>query len=96
MTLADEATDQFSVATSPAFLVNIFPTRMWFIPDPYTLSLIHKSVARLPEWFPGTGFLVVAKRCRTFIEQMCKEPLSIVKKRMVQKAISTFIMIDSL
>ncbi|KAL0945844.1 hypothetical protein HGRIS_012127 [Hohenbuehelia grisea] len=68
--LADEATDQFSLSSSPGvFLVNLLP-----------------PLAYLPEWFPGAGFQKTAKKWARTLNDMVDLPFQFVKKEMASSA----------
>ncbi|KAL0575999.1 hypothetical protein V5O48_005966, partial [Marasmius crinis-equi] len=65
VTLADEATEQFSVATAPGgFLVNLIP-----------------ALAKLPEWFPGAGFHKTAKAWGKTLTDTVEKPFNLVKSQ---------------
>ncbi|KAJ7708746.1 cytochrome P450 [Mycena rosella] len=66
VTLADVATGQFALATSPgAFLVNLIP-----------------PLQHLPSWFPGAGFKNTAKAWAETLHQMVEQPFQFVKEQM--------------
>ncbi|KAJ7156841.1 cytochrome P450 [Mycena crocata] len=65
VTLADIATEQFSLASSPGgFLVNLVP-----------------PLRHLPSWFPGTGFQKIAKSWAETLYQMAEQPFQFVKQQ---------------
>ncbi|KAF9497559.1 cytochrome P450 [Pleurotus eryngii] len=66
VTLADEATEQFSYSTAPGgFLVNLVP-----------------PLAYLPDWFPGTGFKQTAKEWAKTLDETVSYPFRFVKEQM--------------
>ncbi|KAL1743914.1 cytochrome P450 [Schizophyllum fasciatum] len=66
--LADDATEQFSHATSPGgFLVNTIP-----------------ALRHLPEWFPGAGFHATAREWAATLAQMVETPHNFVKQQMAK------------
>ncbi|KAJ7132207.1 cytochrome P450 [Mycena epipterygia] len=66
VTLADIATEQFSLASSPGgFLVNLIP-----------------PLRHLPSWFPGAGFQKTAKSWKETLDQMVEQPYQFVKQQM--------------
>ncbi|KAH6910660.1 cytochrome P450 [Coprinopsis sp. MPI-PUGE-AT-0042] len=63
VTIADEATEQFSLSTAPGgFLVNLIP-----------------QLKNVPDWFPGAGFKQTAKEWAATINRMADEPYQYVK-----------------
>ncbi|KAK0194305.1 cytochrome P450 [Armillaria mellea] len=65
VTLADRATDQFSLSTAPGgFLVNHIP-----------------ALRHLPAWFPGAGFQQKAKEWAETLENMVERPYHFVKSQ---------------
>ncbi|KAG7085519.1 hypothetical protein E1B28_003079 [Marasmius oreades] len=65
VTLADEATEQFSKATSPGgFLVNLIP-----------------ALAKVPEWMPGGGFHKTAREWGKTLQEMVDQPYNLVKSQ---------------
>jgi hypothetical protein len=44
-------------------------------------------VKNLPEWFPGTGFHAVARKCRALLKKMRQEPFNSVKEQMVREVL---------
>ncbi|KAF9267070.1 cytochrome P450 [Marasmius fiardii PR-910] len=65
VTLADEATEQFAVATSPGtFLVNLIP-----------------ALAKVPEWVPGAGFHRIAKEWGKTLAETVEQPYQLVKSQ---------------
>ncbi|KAF5368055.1 hypothetical protein D9758_004476 [Tetrapyrgos nigripes] len=68
VTLADQATEQFSHSTSPGgFLVNLVP-----------------ALRHLPDWFPGAGFQKTAREWKATLDEMVDRPFNWVKKEMVR------------
>ncbi|KAG7451628.1 cytochrome P450 [Guyanagaster necrorhizus] len=66
VTLADRATDQFSISTAPGgFLVNHIP-----------------ALRHVPSWFPGAGFQRKAKEWAEALENMVDRPYNFVKSQM--------------
>ncbi|TEB32646.1 cytochrome P450 [Coprinellus micaceus] len=66
VTLADEATEQFSMSTAPGgFLVNLVP-----------------PLKHIPGWFPGAGFQKIAKEWRVTLHNMVEGPHRFVKDQM--------------
>ncbi|KAK7438570.1 hypothetical protein VKT23_017905 [Stygiomarasmius scandens] len=66
VTLADQATEQFSHSTSPGgFLVNLVP-----------------ALRHLPDWFPGTGFKRIAREWKATLDAMVDQPFNWVKQEM--------------
>ncbi|KAG2007166.1 cytochrome P450 [Coprinopsis cinerea AmutBmut pab1-1] len=64
--VAEEATEQFSLATAPGgFLVNLIP-----------------PLKHLPDWFPGAGFKQTAREWRNTINRMADGPYRYVKEQM--------------
>ncbi|KAK0469239.1 cytochrome P450 [Desarmillaria tabescens] len=65
VTLADQATDQFSVSTAPGgFLVNHIP-----------------ALRHVPAWFPGAGFQQKANEWAETLENMVDRPYNFVKSQ---------------
>ncbi|KAK0205274.1 cytochrome P450 [Desarmillaria ectypa] len=65
VTLAERATDQFSVSTAPGgFLVNHIP-----------------ALRHVPAWFPGAGFQQKAKEWAETLENMVDRPYNFVKSQ---------------
>ncbi|KAJ8473197.1 hypothetical protein ONZ45_g16385 [Pleurotus djamor] len=65
ITLADVATEQFSLATAPGgFMVNLIP-----------------PLASLPDWFPGTGFKKTAREWAQTLDEMTNYPYRFVKEQ---------------
>lgn len=85
VTLADEATEQFSYSTAPGgFLVNLVPPRT--PPIPKCLIFVAELVllvASLPDWFPGTGFKQTAKEWAKTLDETASYPFRFVKEQMV-------------
>lgn len=70
VTLADVATEQFSLSTAPGgFLVNLIPL-----------------LRRLPDWFPGTGFKRTAREWASTLHEMIEAPHQYVKDQMAAGA----------
>lgn len=70
VTLADIATDQFSLATAPGvFMVNLIP-----------------QLRQLPDWFPGTGFKKTAQEWASTLNQAVEAPYEYVKSQMAAGA----------
>ncbi|KAL9709236.1 hypothetical protein Ac2012v2_007590 [Leucoagaricus gongylophorus] len=66
VTLADVATDQFSLATAPGgFVVNLIPL-----------------LRQLPDWFPGTGFKRTAREWANTLNEVVEAPYEYVKDQM--------------
>ncbi|KAL1690796.1 cytochrome P450 [Schizophyllum commune] len=66
--LADEATEQFSQATSPGgFLVNTVP-----------------ALRHIPEWFPGAGFHTIARKWAATLAELVETPHNMVKQQMAK------------
>ncbi|TEB35555.1 cytochrome P450 [Coprinellus micaceus] len=66
ITLADKATEQFSLATAPGgFLVDLIP-----------------ALKHIPMWFPGAGFRRTADAWSRTLVQMVDQPFSFVKQQM--------------
>ncbi|KAJ7460740.1 cytochrome P450 [Mycena latifolia] len=66
VTLADIATEQFSLGSSPGgFLVNLIP-----------------PLRHIPSWFPGAGFQRTAKSWAETLHQMVEQPYQFVKQQM--------------
>ncbi|KAJ7591425.1 cytochrome P450 [Mycena floridula] len=64
--LADMATEQFSLATSPGlFLVDLIP-----------------ALANVPNWCPGAGFKTTAKAWAATLVEMVDQPYNFVKQQM--------------
>ncbi|KAF9453375.1 cytochrome P450 [Macrolepiota fuliginosa MF-IS2] len=64
--LADLATEQFSLSTTPGgFLVNLVP-----------------ALNRLPDWFPGTGFKETAREWANTLDNMIEQPYQYVKDQL--------------
>ncbi|PPQ72980.1 hypothetical protein CVT25_004560 [Psilocybe cyanescens] len=65
VTLADEATDQFSLSTAPGvFLVNLVP-----------------ALRHVPQWFPGAGFKKIAAEWAQTLVHMAEKPHQFVKEQ---------------
>ncbi|KAH9474438.1 Cytochrome P450 monooxygenase 208 [Psilocybe cubensis] len=75
VTLADSATEQFSLSTAPGvFLVNLVP-----------------ALRHIPQWFPGGGFKKIAAQWAQTLVDMAEGPHQFVKKQMeVGKAEDSF------
>jgi hypothetical protein len=85
--LADIATEQFSLSTSPGgFLVNLVPSRkvmscsMDFVPYIVFCCI---QVSFIPDWFPGTGFKKTAREWANTLNEMIERPHQYVKDQMV-------------
>ncbi|KAF6751633.1 cytochrome P450 [Ephemerocybe angulata] len=66
VSLADKATEQFSLSTAPGgFLVNLIP-----------------PLKHIPEWFPGAGFQRTAKAWGSTLQEMVDGPHRFVKDQM--------------
>ncbi|KAJ6561166.1 cytochrome P450, partial [Mycena vulgaris] len=66
VTLADHATEQFALASSPGgFLVNLIP-----------------PLRHLPSWFPGAEFKKTAEAWSETLEQMAERPFQFAKQQM--------------
>ncbi|PPR02448.1 hypothetical protein CVT24_001997 [Panaeolus cyanescens] len=64
--IADEATEQFSLATAPGgFLVDLIP-----------------ALRHLPCWFPGAGFQLTARNWSSTLQEMVDAPFNFVKEQM--------------
>ncbi|KAF7762119.1 hypothetical protein Agabi119p4_8712 [Agaricus bisporus var. burnettii] len=64
--LANVATEQFSLSTSPGtFLVNLVP-----------------ALSKLPDWLPGTGFKSTAREWAATLNEMIESPYQYVKDQM--------------
>ncbi|KAG5644939.1 hypothetical protein DXG03_007404 [Asterophora parasitica] len=65
ITLADQATEQFSLATAPGgFLVDVMPVLRY-----------------VPSWFPGAGFRRTAKSWAATLVEMVEQPHDFVKRQ---------------
>ena len=83
--LADQATEQFSLATAPGgFLVDLIPTCMaqTFYTQPTSVSY-STTVRHIPLWFPGAGFRRLANEWRMTLLQMVNQPYDLVKQQVV-------------
>ncbi|KAF9011764.1 cytochrome P450 [Cyathus striatus] len=70
VSLADLATEQFSLSTAPGgFLVNLVP-----------------ALRHLPDWFPGAGFKKTASAWAATLNSMIEGPHQFVKQQMAEGA----------
>lgn len=83
VTLADAATEQFSLATAPGgFLVNLAPARQLVHFHVFS-QLTRHPVRHLPDWLPGTGFKETARSWASTLSEMVEGPHNFVKEQMV-------------
>ena len=83
--LADQATEQFSLATAPGgFLVDLIPACMalTFFTQP-KISHTPITVRHIPLWFPGASFRRLANEWRMTLVQMVNQPYDFVKQQVV-------------
>jgi len=84
VTLADEATVQFSLSTAPGFLVNLVPAcELSSCLDIVKDLILPLSVRHIPDWVPGAGFKKTAMEWRHTLAQMAEGPHQFVKQQMV-------------
>ncbi|KAK7060191.1 hypothetical protein VNI00_000956 [Paramarasmius palmivorus] len=82
--LADLATEQFSLATSPGqFLVDVVPARkdLSLVNDESRTNIIFFQVRHVPDWFPGAGFKRTAKTWASTLSEMVEQPHNFVKQQ---------------
>ena len=89
----EAAANGFSESLEPgAFLVDVIPSReSYFLPSCVTGDANHgfrhfaylQTVRYVPDWFPGTGWKVKAKRFRRLLDEMADTPFQFVKDQMV-------------
>jgi hypothetical protein len=98
--LVEASVNGFSESLEPgAFLVDVIPAResLFLLLPPkkspsaemlnlfITNPLRYETVRYVPDWFPGTGWKVKAKRFANLLTDMAEIPLQFVRDQMVSR-----------